>query len=237
MTTKRLATLVGIVAFGLCSIFFLPRSAAQPTGLRLVQGKPALPVRVSGWEGTDAEITKNERDTLGAGTEFARKLYVHPNGWFGAQVSIVLSGRDISNSLHRPERCLGAQGWEILESEEVQIQTEGKRTFPVMRLHNRTIERGKNGTLSIPVEGYTYYWFIGEHALTASHWGRFFTDNRDRLFRGVDQRWAFITVTARIPSAPNPEDQSAHRKRADKELRDFIRYLAPSIHGDSVSYD
>ena len=37
---------------------------------------------------------------------------------FGDQVlvSIVLSGHDLDNSIHRPERCLPAQGWTIVDS-------------------------------------------------------------------------------------------------------------------------
>jgi hypothetical protein len=36
-------------------------------------------------------------------------------------VSIVLSGHDLDNSIHRPERCLPAQGWTIVDSTSLSL--------------------------------------------------------------------------------------------------------------------
>ncbi len=235
MTTSRLATLLGIVAAGVLSIFLLPRSAAQPTGLRLANGNPALPWEVAGWIGEDLEIAKIEIDTLGLGTQFARKEYMDARR-NRATATIVLSGRDISNSLHRPERCLLAQGWRELDSQELQITTKDKTTFPVRRLHNTKSVQDKDGKTVGETEIYTYYWFVGEKALTAGHFERFFIDNRDRLFRGVDQRWAYVTVSAVIPRGRNPKEHSESRRATDDKLREFIGVLAPQIHGPTVTY-
>jgi hypothetical protein len=126
----------------------------------------------------------------------------------------------------------------VLDSEEVEITpAEKKGTFPVRRLYNRKTEPKKDGTPAFEMQAYTYYWFVGEHAITASHWGRYLTDNRDRVFRGVDQRWAFITITAEIPIENDPELQKEKRRQVDKDMREFIKYLAPSVHGDGLSYD
>lgn len=239
MITKRLGLLAGIVALALGIVTLLPKSAAQPVGLRLTDGKPMLPERVMSWEGRDQPITEKEITVLGPGTQFARKLYlkraVKP---YRIWATIVLSGRDISNSIHRPERCLDAQGWEVRESEELEIAAAEKRgLFPVRRLHNFKTDRNNDGTAKAEIEAYTYYWFVGEHAVTASHWGRYLTDNRDRIFRGVDQRWAFLTITAEIPPERDPMDQAEMRRQVDKEMREFLKYLSPSVHGDSVSID
>lgn len=236
MTTKRLGLLAIILAVGMSAIFTLPRSTAQPTGLRLQEGRPFLPGRVSTWEGKDQEITKAEIETLGPGTEFARKLYLHPRGGTYAFTTIVLSGRDIAGSLHRPERCLGAQGWSSLGSETIGIALPKLGSFPVQRLHNFQMKRGNDGKTR-EIEAYTYYWFVGEHTLSASHYGRLFTDSKDRMMRGLDQRWAYISVTAVIPPQNNPEQQDEARKWVDREIRDFIQDLAPTIHSEAVSYD
>ncbi len=232
MTTKRLTVLVAFVALGLSAVFLLPKSAAQPTGINLL-----LRDNVAGWSGRDSEITQEERDVLGGGgTEFARKIYEHPQ-WrnFTLLVSIVLSGHDMSSSIHRPERCLDAQGWTILDSETTPIRLGHLGTFSTTRLHNRrTISRDGKPAAQ---DAITHYWFVGENKATASHWGRFFVDNTDRLLRGVNQRWAFITITGLVAPRTTPEEQAAITKWVDTQMRGFIAELAPTIHKDTLHYD
>src|SRR5688572_23139791 len=144
MTTKRLTILLLVVAFGFGAVFLLPKSAAQPFGINL-----ELPRHLSGWVGEDEQILQKERETLGKGTEFARKRYrndylLRAPG-YSVLVSVVLSGHDMSNSIHRPERCLDAQGWTRLDSSEVQIDSSSGR-FPVTRLYNRMSRRNDDGT-------------------------------------------------------------------------------------------
>jgi hypothetical protein len=245
MTTKRLAILFLVVLVGMSATFLLPKSAAQPFGVKL-----DLPATIGDWWGTDAEILEKEKSTLGAktGTEFARKRYTNYQlpklNNYGVLVSMVLSGRDINNSIHRPERCMDAQGYTILESEYINITLPGRGTFAVKRLHNRRTLRDASGREilnenkePISSEAYTYYWFVGEKAITASHFGRMFEDNWERILRGVSQRWAFITITGPIPMQRNPELQAQARKAADDVLQGFIKELAPLIHKDGLKYD
>ncbi len=237
MITKRLAVLVGMVALGFLAILLLPKSTAQPTGLQLTDGNPVLPASVAGWSGTDMPITKIEIETLGEGTQFARKRYLHPRErGVGVDATIVLSGRDIANSLHRPERCLDAQGWQILSSETLPLKVEGKGSFDVRRLQVRQSVKGSDGQWH-PREAYFYYWLIGEHTITANHFERFLTDNRDRFFRGVDQRWAYVSVLLPIPQAVDPKYQDKIREAKDQDVQAFIEALAPSIHAAAVNYN
>jgi hypothetical protein len=235
MTTKRLTILLLIVTLGFSAVFLLPKSAAQPYGVVFELNR-----KVGDWLGKDQEILQKERDTLGKGTEFQRKYFT--NDWltrapgYGVLVSMVLSGHDMSNSIHRPERCLDAQGWTQLGTESVNVQVLGKGGFPVTRLYNRMRRKGADG-VERAVDAYTYYWFIGEHEITASHWGRWYTDNRDRLLRGVNQRWAFVTVTGWIPQQPDEVKQAEARKWTDETVRGFIAELAPQIHGSGLRYD
>ncbi len=233
MTTSRLAILLGVVTLGMGAVHLLPKSPGQPTGITLY-----IPSELFDWTGRDAEVSKKEIDTLGKGTEFARKVF--RNTTTGARgyevlVSIVLSGHDMANSIHRPERCLTAQGWNVLNSTEFVMQLPKRGGFPITRLkNNRVIKTG--GGEQVQQSAFTYYWFVGERAIAASHWGRWFTDNRDRLLRGVNQRWAFITVTGIIPSAKDPNLQGEMEKLADRQIRMLIEELAPQIHKDGLSY-
>ena len=235
MTTKRLAVLVAFVGLGMGLVFLLPKSAVQPLGIQLTaEQEVAMPEEVADWFGRDAEITEKERTTLGTGTQFGRKVYREGHG-YELFVSVVLSGHDMSNSIHRPERCLDAQGWAVLESEELAIHVEGSGSFSTTRLHNRRTIQLKNGKSELQ-DAFTFYWFVGENEITANHWGRFFQDNSDRLLRGVDQRWAFITVTAVIPPREKPDEQADVSLWVDKTTRKFIKDFAPQLHRKSLRY-
>jgi hypothetical protein len=118
----------------------------------------------------------------------------------------------------------------------MRVQIPGKGEFPVTRLYNRMRRKGADG-VERTVDAYTYYWFIGEHEIESSHWGRWFTDNSDRLLRGVNQRWAFVTVTGWIPQQPDEVKQADARKWTDETVRSFIAELAPTIHGAGLHYD
>jgi hypothetical protein len=238
MITRRLAVIVLMVAFGLAIVLFLPKSAAQPTGLLLTtDGKPALPAKVGGWVGTDMDITEKEINTLGVGTQFARKRYVSALQHRYLDTTIVLSGRDVANSLHRPERCLDGQGWQIVDSDTIAVPIKDQGAFDVQRLHVRKSVKAPDGQHWLTVNAYDYYWLIGEHTITASHFGRFFTDNRDRLFRGVDQRWAYVSMLVQIPSVADPVIQRKIDTAVDEDSRAFIQALSPSIHAPSVEYN
>ncbi len=118
MTTKRLLLVQVLLVLGLGSVAFLPKVAnSTPQGISLT-----LPSSVGVWFGEDQKITEQELAVLARDTEFARKLYTNGRG---DQIfaSIVLSGQDLDNSIHRPERCLPAQGWSIADSRVVKIRS------------------------------------------------------------------------------------------------------------------
>ena len=85
-----------------------------------------LPIFVGAWMGEDAAISEREREVLAPDTRFARKTYTGPHG-DKIFVSIVMSGDDMTNSIHRPERCLPAQGWSLQSSERRALPIEGNR--------------------------------------------------------------------------------------------------------------
>ena len=230
MTTSRIAVLLAFVTLGFASVFLLPRSSAMPTGIRL-----ELPDFVGNWKGTDAEISEKERTGLGekTGTVIIRKNYRHLDG-YEISVSIVVSGRDMSTSIHRPERCLQAQGWALQDGEKFAMTLPQHGTFPLMQL--RSTRNIMDGDSVLTRELQAFYWFVGEKEICAGHWSRWAIDNRDRLFRGLSQRWAFILVSAGVPVPPDPKDNAAARKWSQTVMREFIKTLAPKIHLDTVQY-
>ena len=231
MTINRLIVLLAFVTVGFSTIFLLPKGGQQPAGIRL-----ELPEFVGNWKGTEGEITEKERVGLGekSGTEFARKTYRNLDG-YEVLVSIVLSGNDMSTSIHRPERCLTAQGWAIQESEPMSITLARGSAFPVTKLRNTRLATVDGASVTRELQ--TFYWFVSAEQVTASHWSRWAMDNRDRLFKGTNQRWAFILISGPVPLPRDPKMTEAARQWSQDTIRDFIKTLAPKIHLDSVKYD
>ena len=221
MTVKRLTVLLLFLGVGFSAIFLLPKVAVtQPVGIKL-----ELPQFVGKWFGVDQKISDRELEMLAGDTEFARKVYTDAAG-SAIFVSIVLSGSDLDNSIHRPERCLPAQGWTIADSKQLQLPLASDQKLRVTRLHNvRQVPLPNGDTVSI--YSLNYYWFVGYHHLTASHLERTMFDIRDRVFKGYNQRWAYITIAADITKGlvPFGHDEA----ETDAMLRDFVSRIFPEI--------
>ena len=222
MTTNRLVVFLLALVVGLGAVFFLPASAkTEPVGIKL-----ALPEYVGPWYGVDQPITEPERQILAGDTKFARKQYTDGAG-NSIFASIVLSGGDLDNSIHRPERCLPAQGWTIADSRNVAIPIPGGGKLEVTRLHDVRQIRTRDGK-TVPLYNVNYYWFVGYHHLTASHLQRTFLDIKDRILKGYNQRWAYITIASDITEGLIPFGRS--EAQTDALLQDFIQRLFPQIN-------
>lgn len=193
MITRRLLTLQALLLIGLGTVFLVPqKTGLGPAGIAMV-----LPDTVGEWHGEDAPISAAELTGLAPDTKFARRFYKNASG-DQLYVSIVLSGEDMANSIHRPERCLAAQGWTVERATRVKVPlADGLPPLEVTRLSDEREARGTDGK-TLPLRNLNYYWFIGSHDVTASHWTRTFIDVKDRLLRGENQRWAYVTVATNI---------------------------------------
>ena len=236
MITKRLLVVTCCLALGLGGVVLVPTSAKlQPAGIVLT-----LPDRIgTDWSGQDVPVTEKELTALSADTGFARKVYTNSRG-DQIYVGIVLSGEDMSNSIHRPERCLVAQGWNLLTPERtlVSVTPGSAPSLEAMRLrHSRQVQTMEGKPFNL--RDVTYYWFIGSHDRTASHWTRTFYDVRDRLLHGENQRWAYVTIEARVTEGISiiGEDKDGRKFRMPqrneaetiKLVEDFIPQVVPAF--------
>ena len=221
MITKRLLHVQLVLLAGFGSVFLLPHSnKISPAGIAMT-----LPNVVGVWIGDDAAITQKERDTLAKDTQFTRKIYTGPER-DQIFVSIVLSGDDMTNSIHRPERCLPAQGWNVRSSSKRSIQVSGGKGLQVTTLKNmQMIETTDKRRFTL--YNLNYYWFIGYRDMTASHLTRTGIDLRDRIIGGYSQRWAYVTVAANVTAGiwrpERTEEQTAQL------LEKFIGELVPRL--------
>lgn len=223
MTIKRLVVLQLILLVGLGSVYLIPaQSYNQPVGVSM-----ELPESIGLWFGVPQKIGQREKEELAADTAFARRLYSNA---FGDQilVSIVLAGEDPDNSLHRPERCLPAQGWTVMDSKTVSMETHflpaGK--LEATRLRSQQKFQDTKGTVQT-VYNLNYYWFIGYKDITSSPIERALLDIRDRVMKGYNQRWAYVTVASTITQGLTKFGRS--EQATDEMIQSFIVQLFPVI--------
>ena len=221
MTTKRMLIVQLALLVGFGSIFLMPREMkSSPAGIAMT-----LPNFVDGWIADDAEVTQREREILAADTEFARKIYTSPAG-DQIFVSIVLSGDDMTNSIHRPERCLPAQGWALRSTEKRALPLREGKSLELTKLRNFRIIEQPNGSRPM-LHNLNYYWFVGYNEMTPSHLERTALDVRDRILHGQAQRWAYVTVAANVTEGwARPQ---RNEEQATAILERFIAELAPKL--------
>ena len=221
MITKRLATALLVLLIGFGTIYLLPASTkTSPAGIAMT-----LPNVIGMWFGDDAEVTAREREVLAKDTQFARKTYTGPKG-DQIYVSIVLSGDDMTNSIHRPERCMPAQGWAVEDSQKRTIAVGSGSAIEATRLRNRRFIERPDKTRGL-LTNLTYYWFVGANDSTASHLMRTGYDVRDRILYGYNQRWAYVTVAAIVTEGWTRNGRSEAETTAMVE--EFIRELMPTL--------
>ena len=227
MTTKHLALLLVVLAAGMSAVFALPRQLGyQPLGIDL-----QLPEFLGEWWGKEMEISEKERTVLGHDTEFARKLYANVGG-DTVLASVVLAGQDMMTSIHRPERCLNAQGWEVGHPRKQTFRLPQFGALETTRLVNAKGHRTADGK-SVSTNSVCYYWFIGHNNRAATHEERVWLDMRDRILKGYSQRWAMVMISAEITK--DRQKFGRDERQIDALLEDFIKRLAPRLQPTTVA--
>ncbi len=210
-----------VLGIGLSGIYLLPKTY----NIRQSAIVMSLPSILKDWNFEHSEPSKQVLASLADDTDYEQGIYYRTTpGRIGRldliRAFIVLSGEDMNNSIHRPERCLYAQGFEILDSRMINVDVGGGTTIPVQRL---TSEHRSSGLQQV-----SCYWFTGAQAITSSHYQRTLTDMWDRLITGTNQRWAYVTVSAFLNGeAPlTPHDE----KYTNAMIAKFIRQIFREIH-------
>jgi len=130
-------------------------------------------------EPSEAELTILPKDTV-----IQKRRYMLPGGDWMA-VSLVVGGRSKS-SIHRPELCLPAQGFEM----------RSPRTRRVSGRDWRVLELASGDS---PPCAFAYTFFNQEGYSTASHVSRIFRDVWDRSVLNRIDRWVMVCVHSSSP--------------------------------------
>lgn len=218
----------------LSAIYFLPKVGEVAQSAVNME----LPDFSDGWSFEKLAASSEELGTLSADTKFSKAICLTPRpGEFNDEgfripdridLSVVLSGVDLNNSIHRPERCMPAQGHNITSSSDRIIRLANGREFAVKRLvsvqSQRRADIGEREEY-VKFNCLTYYFFVGHDKVTNDHLGRTLIDMKDRLLRGMDQRWAYATVSMWYGKVPWIEDEVTE-KEADEKLMKFLQQFA-----------
>ena len=214
---KRAFILAALLAAGLSSIFFLPPFKVTESAMNM-----EIPAELGGWMTKREEPTEQEIGSLAKDTIFSKASCMLPrDGEYdslgrrladGAELSIVLSGEDLANSIHRPERCMGAQGHRIYGSEKKPLEIAGTKKLPTRRLLSKIdVSKDPSGKNPRDLSFLTYYFFVGHETVTEDHSHRTMVDMRDRLKKGQAQKWAYVLVSMPFKTGEEPAEWGFER--------------------------
>ncbi len=220
-----------ILALLLSLVFIVPEN----TDLLPSAANPELPLdtAIPGWYGVKTQESEEERVTLSADTSFSKAIYHHINPITyqreapSVNVSFVYSGSDLNNSIHRPERCLPAQGHLDMTGRDEIIELANSKALTFRRLSTRTpaAHPGEHSLHHIH-----YYVFVSSDTICSSHLERTFWDIYNRIVDGRVQRWAYIQIGSYWG-----EEIGITEQQADNYLHALIRDLVPlQIDWDAI---
>ncbi len=188
---------------------------------------PELPLHndLPGWKGIKTQESETERQVLSEDTRFSKAIYRQlPRVPWEAEsppinVSLVYSGQDLNNSIHRPEVCLPAQGHLNLQGQTCEIELSNGKSLRLTRLTSTVPMRDAPKKRLNYIH---YYVFVGHDVITHSHLTRNIQDTADRFLRGRVQSWAYFQVGSHW--AP---ELGITEKEADARLQKLIKELLP----------
>ena len=232
---KRTLILAAVLGAGFSSVFLLPPFKVAPSAMSM-----EIPKKIGAWETALVDPTDKERTSLASDTLFskARCGLARPGTWSAANspiwdvadLSIVLSGQDLANSIHRPERCMEAQGHAIYDRQKVMVEVPGNRELPTKRLLSK-VKVGENKDDLYDMRFITYYFFVGKEQITEDHQTRVLADMKNRLENGEAQRWAYVLVSLPYRDKEDTDPRLADKpslESADLKVRELLGDIAAS---------
>lgn len=228
----RSATVLGLAA-AMLLVFFATPPVFLPAEAGVLMELPDQ-VKLKGLDGGEfigspAPVSDAEHTMLPKDTEYARKNYDDYNG-HRVYFSIVLSGLQ-QYTIHPPEVCLRAQGWDIVKSEIVPIELESGHRLEVCNL---SLERQDLDPRHPPRTRKAYYmfWYVADDLSTPSHFERNLRSSWDRIVHNRDHRWAYVIAMSDITDTIYAKGMNADQTR--DMLAAFIRQIVPTFQKSEI---
>ena len=161
-------------------------------------------------------MARAEKEQLPDDTEFVKSAYTNDAGT-RMFTSIVLSGT-ARDSIHRPQRCLKAQGNSLDGEYDLEVPIDGRAPLTVRVIKTSRTFRTPEGPK--PYYSYYAYWFVGQDRETPSHYSRMFWIAWDRVVRSTANRWAYIAVQG---------EREAEGTEYEKDIINFVQNVDPHV--------
>lgn len=216
------AFVLGII---LSMSFFIPEKAELQASSMSME----LPLRfdLPDWYGVRKQESPGERKGLAPDTLFSKADYrlLYNKDWKkqmpDVHVSLVFSGNDMNQSIHRPEMCLPSQGHLDLQTSDIFLTLKNGKKIAFSRL---TSHRPAPNIPDKKLHFIHYYTFVGKGNIVHSHTQRAIYDILDRSLKGKVQRWAYCQVGTYWSPHLNITEEDA-----DKLIQKLICELLPEI--------
>ena len=158
--------------------------------------KIELPERVLDFASTNVPESDVELGYFPKDTSYTSRDYNLPGEPFPIRAVIVMMGAD-RTSIHRPEYCLAGQGLTCDEKEVVEIPVAGPKPYslPVSKWKASRIVQQADGQ-KVKISNLYVFWFVADNEQTTGNVQFQCFLLRDLLFKGVLQRWAYISYSA-----------------------------------------
>jgi hypothetical protein len=186
-----------------------------------------FPANVPGYVAADGAIYKTETEALPKDTSFGRKIYIDRENRSVMQFSAVGMKTD-RTSIHLPQICVLAQGWQIVKSEIIEIPVANPAPYKLAATCltlSKTIQDSAGN--SFPVSGLYVYWFVSENRLVARQPEALWNITKDLLTSGTLHPFAVLSCIANC----NPGEEGVLLQR----MKRLIASVAPETQATSAA--
>lgn len=187
----------------------------------------ALPLRIGEAQGWEGEADQRETNMLAEDVRIMRNHYLLKSG-VNVTISVVLSGAE-RRSLHRPEVCLPAQGWNVLD--EMVVDTPDPQ-HGVQEMKMVRMLRDYAGPDGNPrrLRALNLFFYVGSEGVTTpDYFDHVLKSYLHSLTRNVNHRWALVSFFMPYAESAVGEGDPMAELTAMEELREFAGQAAAAI--------
>jgi hypothetical protein len=228
LTQKALA-LVGVVVSTLLLCGFV--GGQPPLGPPGVVNE--LPMRVGQTQGWKGEADQREVNLLADDVQILRNYYILPTGG-NVACSVVLSGAE-RRSLHRPEVCLPAQGWNVTDKRAIPVELPDGKQMTVMLVRMLRDFADDQGQLR-RVRALNLFFYAGSHGVTTpDYYDHVFLSYLHGLTRNLNHRWALVSFYMPFSETDIGVSDPMGELAAVEQLREFVSQMVPEMLAESAA--
>jgi exosortase len=219
----RLLAAGGLVGLTLLMCGFI--GGQPPLGAPGVKDKLPLKLgKVQGWEGAPDQ---RETNMLADDVKILRNYYLLPSGG-NVACSVVLSGGE-RRSLHRPEVCLPAQGWNVTDKSRLSLQLANGRKVEAMLVRMLRDYAGPDGK-PMRMKALNVFFYAGSEGVTTpDYYDHVLLSYLHALTRNLNHRWALVSFYMPYSEAELGKADPMAELGAMEDLRQFASEAAMEI--------